>query len=131
MPAVMSWRRRISIRHQFGERLRMFALVSNKSALRVHSRQRWLRLSLAFLFLSFVTKTAEGQDWFRTAIGMDANKPRVAIADFVSRADSAKSHSTLFTQIVRDDLQFSGILEVPSPSFYPPQAPSIPAELKP
>ena len=62
---------------------------------------------------------------------MDANKPRVAIADFTPRADSAKSHSILFTQIVRDDLQFSGILEVPSPSFYPPQAPSVPAELKP
>jgi len=85
---------------------------------------------LAFLFLSFVTKTAEGQDWFRTAIGMDANKPRVAIADFVSRADSAKGHSSLFTQVVRDDLQFSGILELASPSFYPPQAPGVPAELR-
>jgi len=35
-----------------------------------------------------------------------------------------------FTQVVRDDLQFSGILELASPSFYPPQAPSVPAELK-
>src|SRR5260370_16355759 len=62
---------------------------------------------------------------------MDANKPRVAIADVAPRADSAKSPSALFTQVVRGDLQFSGILEVPSPSFYPPQPPSLPAELKP
>jgi TolB protein len=31
---------------------------------------------------------------------------------------------------VRDDLQFSGILDLASPSFYPPQAPSVPSELK-
>src|SRR5258708_232968 len=62
---------------------------------------------------------------------MDANKPRVAIADFAHPADSVKPHASLFTQVVRDDLQFSGILELASPSFYPPQAPSVPAELKP
>jgi TolB protein len=61
---------------------------------------------------------------------MDVKKRRVAIADFAARADAAKSHAAAFTQIVRDDLQFSGILEVPSPSFYPPQPPSVPAELK-
>ncbi len=61
---------------------------------------------------------------------MDANKPRIAIADFAPRADSAKSHSALFTQVVRDDLQFCGILELASPSFYPPQPPSIPTELR-
>ncbi|HEV7927574.1 MAG TPA: translocation protein TolB, partial [Verrucomicrobiae bacterium] len=80
--------------------------------------------------LAFFAKPAIGQDWFRTSIGMDVNKPRVAIADFAPRADSAKSHAAAFTQVVRDDLQFSGILEVPSSSFYPPQAPSVPAELK-
>ena len=71
------------------------------------------------------------QDWFRAGTGLGEAKPRVAIAEFTARAESAKSHASLFTQVVRDDLQFSGILEVPSPSFYPPQAPSVPAELKP
>ena len=98
--------------------------------MRVHTKQRGLRSVLAFIFLSFVANTAGGQDWFRTAIGMDANKPRVAVADFVARADSAKNHSALFTQVVRDDLQFSGIIELASPSFYPPQAPGVPAELR-
>src|SRR5207253_9058795 len=70
--------------------------------------------------------------WFHAATGhRDTNKPRVTIADFATLAESAKPHSSLFTQLVRDDLQFCGILEVPSPSFYPPEAPSVPAELKP
>src|SRR5258708_8206337 len=56
--------------------------------------------------------------------------PRSTLFPYPTLFRSAKAHSTLFTQIVRDDLQFSGILEVPSPSFYPPQAPSIPAELE-
>jgi TolB protein len=97
----------------------------------VQSQLRGLRLFFFLILFGFFGTSAHAQDWFRTAIGMDANKPRVAIADFVPRADSAKPHAFLFTQVVRDDLQFSGILEVPSPSFYPPQAPSIPAELKP
>jgi len=96
----------------------------------VLSKSRWIGSISIVIFFALFTKPAAGQDWFRTSIGMDVNKPRVAIADFAARADSAKSHAAAFTQIVRDDLQFSGILEVPSPSFYPPQPPSVPAELK-
>ncbi len=70
------------------------------------------------------------QDWFRTGTGLGQAKPRVAIADFGPRSDAAKSHASLFTQVVRDDLQFCGILELASPSFYPPQAPTAPPELK-
>jgi len=80
--------------------------------------------------LIFVTQPVTAQDWFRTGTGLGQTKPRIAIADFAARSDSAKSHATLFTQVVRDDLQFCGILELASPSFYPPQPPSVPAELK-
>jgi TolB protein len=82
------------------------------------------------IILSVLAKPAYGQAWFRTAIGMDTQQPRVAVADFVPRGDAVKPHSTLFTQVVRDDLQFCGILELVSPSFYPTQPPSLPAELK-
>jgi TolB protein len=90
---------------------------------------------LGQLFLVIVTAlllsfSASAQDRIRTGTGLGLAKPRVAIADFGPRSDSAKSHSSLFTQVVRDDLQFSGILELASPSFYPPQAPTAPAELK-
>ena len=81
-------------------------------------------------FLLLLSRSVQAQDWFRTGTGLGTAKPRIAIADFAPRSDSAKSHAALFTQVVRDDLQFSGILELASPSFYPPQPPAVPAELK-
>jgi TolB protein len=87
---------------------------------------------LALLVVAAPAAFAQSEGWFRAGTGLgDTNKPRLAVSDFAARSEEAKSHASLFTQVVRDDLQFSGILEVPSPSFYPPQAPSIPAELKP
>ena len=76
------------------------------------------------------SRSASAQDWVRIQTGLGMAKPRVAIADSGPRSDSAKSHASLFTQVVRGDLEFSGILELASPSFYPPQAPTVPAELK-
>src|SRR5690348_3878801 len=85
------------------------------------------------LFITVVllsSRPASAQDWFHTSTGLGLAKPRLAMADVAPRSDAAKSHSTLFTQIVRDDLQFCGILDLASPSFYPPQVVSVPAELK-
>src|SRR5262250_1760506 len=70
------------------------------------------------------------QDWFRVGTGLGQEKPRVAVADFTPRSDTAKSHGALFTQVVRDDLAFSGILDLVSPSFYPQSQPSAPNELR-
>jgi len=72
----------------------------------------------------------QAQDWFRISTGLGVQKPRVAVADFAPKSDTAKSHSALFTQVVRDDLAFSGILDLASPSFYPQVQPSIPSELR-
>jgi len=82
-----------------------------------------------FLFL-LLASSAAAQDWFRTGTGLGVDKPRIAVADFAPRADNAKSHATLFTQTVRDDLSFSGVIELVSPSFYPSQVPSAPNELQ-
>jgi len=91
---------------------------------------RFVSMAMCAMVLLFPGLTA-AQDWFRAGTGLgNVGKPRVAVADFVSRADSAKSHSALFTQVVRDDLQFCGIIELVSPSFYPPQPPSQPSELR-
>src|SRR5215813_2952027 len=93
-------------------------------------RTRLGRLYFVLAVLLASSAPAFGQDWFRISTGLGVEKPRVAVADFASRMDAAKAHSSLFTQVVRDDLSFSGILELASPSFYPQQQPSIPSELR-
>jgi TolB protein len=93
-------------------------------------RSRCISICVFACSLLFLAVGANAQDWFRTGTGLGVEKPRVAVADFAPRADNAKSHSQLFTQVVRDDLQFSGILDLVSPSFYPTQVPSAPAELR-
>jgi TolB protein len=80
--------------------------------------------------LLFLPARSAAQAWFQTGTGLGVEKPRVAVADFAPRSDTAKSHGQLFTQVVRDDLQFSGILDLVSPSFYPAQVPSQPSELR-
>jgi len=85
---------------------------------------------LCFLYLLPFSSTSFAQDWFRAGTGLGVDKPRIAVTDFTPRADNAKAHATLFTQTVRDDLSFSGIIELVSPSFYPTQAPSEPQELQ-
>ena len=88
--------------------------------------------SLVVVCAAFVfARPAHAQDWFRTAIGLDNKKTAVAIADFGTRADLAKTHAAQFTQIVRDDIAFSGIIDLASPSFYPIPSPSTPPDLKP
>jgi TolB protein len=82
---------------------------------------------LSLLPLSF---TSFAQDWFRTGTGLGVEKPRIAVPDFAPRVDNAKSHSGLFTQTVRDDLAFSGVIDLVSPSFYPTTVPTAPNELQ-
>ena len=97
----------------------------------VRPKSRSFSFLILLLSLALLPGHASAQqDWFHAATGLGQEKPRVAVADFAPRADSAKSHSTLFTQVVRDDLQFSGILELVSPSFYPTEVPTIPSELR-
>jgi TolB protein len=70
------------------------------------------------------------EGWFKAATGIGQAKPRIAVSDFAARSDNAKSHSALFTSVVRDDLAFSGVVDLSSPSFYPQTAPSQPGELR-
>ena len=88
-------------------------------------------LFFAPLLFVVLAQTSAAQDWFRAGTGLgDTSKPRVAVADFGPRADNAKPHATLFVQVVRDDLQFSGILDLVSPSMYPTSVPTQPSELR-
>ncbi len=70
------------------------------------------------------------QDWFRTGTGLGVEKARVAVADFAPRSTSAQPLANIFTEVLRADLDYSGILELVSKSFYPLEVPSVPSELK-
>jgi TolB protein len=84
------------------------------------------------LLMSAASAQAQNPAWFNagTGLGDSTAKPRIAVPDFVPREDPTRQHSQLFAQVVRDDLTFSGIIDVVSPSFYPQQLPSVPGELK-
>ncbi len=83
-----------------------------------------------FLILFTATFTRAQEGWFHIETGIGQEKSRIAVPDFAPRSDDAKSHSALFTSVVRDDLSFSGILDLVSPSFYPTQPLSQPGELR-
>ena len=91
-----------------------------------------LRCSFLLYFLCLLpfSLTSSAQDWIHTGTGIGVEKPRIAVTDFAPRSDSDKSHAILFTEIVREDLSFSGVVDLVSPSFYPTQVPSTPNELQ-
>lgn len=81
-----------------------------------------------FLLLASVPR-ASAQDWFRTGTGLGVSKPRVAVADFASKTPSSQPLATEFSDVVRADLDYSGILELVSKSMNPLQTPRTPAEV--
>ncbi len=83
-----------------------------------------------FILLFGLAAPAAEQDWFRTGTGLGVEKARVAVADFVPRSSTAQPLTNIFTEVLRADLDYSGILELVSKSFYPLQAPSVPSELQ-
>jgi len=85
-----------------------------------------LKLTLLLLVLA---SPLLAQDWFRISTGIGQEKPRIAVPDFVPKAASDQSHAALFANVVRDDLAFSGVIDLASPSFYPQKTLSQPGEL--
>jgi TolB protein len=105
-------------------------LSLNKSLFSVFSVPSALKLFSSLLLLLLLSSPSFAQDWFRSGTNIGVDKPRIAVSDFAPKSDSDKSHAVLFTNVVRDDLAFSGVLELASPDFYPPKAPSQPGELQ-
>jgi len=89
-----------------------------------------LPVVLCLLTLLFFSSTSLAQDWFRTGTGLGVEKPRIAVSNFAPKSATDQPHATLFTSVVRDDLAFSGIVDLASPDFYPQKVPSQPGELQ-
>jgi TolB protein len=84
---------------------------------------------LALAAIVFAPPSA-AQDWFKTGTGLGVTKARLALPDTVSRSSFAQPLPKTFHDVAWADLEYSGILDMVSPSFYPTQAPGQPSELK-
>ena len=72
---------------------------------------------------------ASAQDWFKTGTGLGVSKARLAAPDLGIRTANAQTLEKTFHDVLASDLEYSGILDMVSPSFYPLTVPSQPSEL--
>ena len=94
---------------------------------------RYSLLGLIFLVWASilgVARPATAQDWFKTGTGLGVTKARLALPDTPARSTFAQPLPKTFHDVVWADLDYSGILEMVSPSFYPTAVPGQPSELK-
>ncbi len=85
--------------------------------------------ALALLFL-LAPRPAAAQDWFKTGTGLGVSKARLAVPEFPVRTPTAQPLEKTFHDVLWADLDYSGIVDMVSPSFYPTSDPSQPGELK-
>ncbi len=91
----------------------------------------YLCLSLgvcAFLVL-FSDLPVRAQDRFQTGTGLGVSKARVAVADFSPKSPTSQPLSAEFSDVVRSDLDYSGIIDLVSKSYNPLQSPGTPGEV--
>jgi TolB protein len=88
----------------------------------------WLALLLLTLSVSL---PASAQDWFKTGTGLGVSKVRLAAPDIALRTPTAQPLEKTFHDVLWSDLEYSGVVDMVSPSFYPTQVPSQPSELRP
>jgi TolB protein len=72
---------------------------------------------------------AGAQDWFKTGTGLGVSKARLAAPDLAARTANGQPLEKTFHDVLSADLEYSGILDLVSPSFYPLKVPSQPSEL--
>lgn len=96
----------------------------------MRKRRASLLMALGALVFAFAAAPAFAQDWFKTGTGMGVEKARVAVPEFAARSAEAQPLEKTFHDTLWGDLEYSGILELVSPSFYPTQVPGQPQDLK-
>jgi TolB protein len=84
----------------------------------------------ALVILALLTSLPAGaQDWFKTGTGLGVTKARLAAPDIAVRTPAAQPLEKTFHDVLWSDLEYSGVLDMVSPSFYPTQVPSQPSEM--
>ncbi|HVB98856.1 MAG TPA: translocation protein TolB [Candidatus Dormibacteraeota bacterium] len=59
------------------------------------------------------------QGWFRTGTGLGVSKVRLALPDFASGNAATQPLAQVFNQVLWNDLNYSGVVDMASKSFYP------------
>jgi TolB protein len=93
---------------------------------------------IAFIFALFTflclcstgPASAQDQAWFKTGTGLGVSKARLASPDLAARTTDAQALEKTFHDVLWSDLEYSGVLDMVSPSFYPKEIPGQPSELK-
>ena len=85
--------------------------------------------SFVAIFILAGAKPAAAQDWFKTGTGLGVSKVRVAVPDLAVRGATPPALEKTFHDVLWNDLEYSGVLDLVSPSFYPAKIPSQPSEL--
>src|ERR1700691_3739354 len=64
------------------------------------------------------------EGWFQTGTGLGITKARVAVPELAARPAAAPPLEKTFHDVLWADLDYCGVLDLVSPSFYPLQVPS-------
>ena len=91
--------------------------------------KRFTAIFFALLLLSSFNLFA--QDWIRTGTGLGVEKIRLAAPDFklVANDPQTQSLASTFNTTLWNDLQFAGIFDMVSKSFYPLSIPGAPQDV--
>jgi TolB protein len=87
-------------------------------------------MAIAVGVIALAGRPAAAQDWFQTGTGLGVSKARLAVADFAPRNPAISALATEFGDVVRADLNYSGVVEIVSKSMSPVQSPSVPTEVQ-
>ncbi|HTW24498.1 MAG TPA: hypothetical protein VMD78_12915 [Candidatus Baltobacteraceae bacterium] len=74
--------------------------------------------------------SAAAQDWFQTGTGLGVSKAKLAVPDTVARSTFGPPLPKVFHDVLWSDLEYSGIVDLISPSFYPLETVGQPSDLK-
>jgi TolB protein len=90
----------------------------------------FLATAIVLGVVALAARPAAAQDWFQTGTGLGVSKARLAVADFAPRSATVTALAAEFGDVVRADLNYSGVVEIVSKSMSPAQSPSLPTEVQ-
>ena len=94
------------------------------------SRTRFLSGAIVFaMAVAAAPGSALAQDWLKTGTGIGVSKARVAVSPFAPNGSVQPPMAQEFSDVVRADLDASGIIETVTTSFFPQTTPKQPSEL--